>query len=183
MDIRVIAATNQDPYQAVRRGSLREDLFYRLNVVQLEMPPLRQHPEDIPLLVEHFLEKQRSRRGGERKVGITEAALAKLQSYPWPGNVRELHNVLERAVVLSRGGPIDVEHLPREMQVPATEDPSFSPLPLVQGLALGPAVENVEKVLISRALAQAKGNKAKAARLLEISERSLWYKLKNYGLS
>ena len=182
IDIRVIAATNQDVQQALQHKTLREDLFYRLNVFSITMPPLRQRLDDVPLLVEHFIEKYGIRPGQGRPT-ISPAALACLQSYSWPGNVRELQNVVERALVLSRGAMIEARHLPTELA--AVAEPVSLPVsaPLVQPLTLTPAVERLEKTLIAQALQQVAGNKAKAARLLEISERALWYKVKKYGLS
>jgi two-component system response regulator AtoC len=185
VDIRVIAATNKDVRRAVREGRLREDLLYRINVFTIEMPPLRRRLEDIPLLVNHFLQKHSARLGRERPV-MSEAALGELGRYTWPGNVRELENVIERAIVVSRGqGVIGIEHLPREIVAPAAERQSQErgAEAALHGLSLGAAVEQLEKRLIAEALAHAGGNRAKAARLLEISERSLWYKVKRYGLS
>ena len=182
IDIRVIAATNQDVRRAIQQGTLREDLFYRLNVFTITLPPLRDRLEDVALLADHFIGKHATRLGRERPP-LSIAALARLQSYGWPGNVRELENVIERALVLSRGEQIEVQHLPREI-VSAAElvSPLVSDSPS-QPLSLIPAVENLEKTLIAQALGQAAGNKAKAARLLDISERTLWYKVKKYSLT
>jgi len=181
IDIRVIAATNQDVQQALRNGTLREDLFYRLNVFTITMPPLRHRLDDIPLLVEYFLEKH-GVRSGCGWPAISPAALVCLQSYAWPGNVRELQNVVERALVLSRGAQIDLRYLPPE--VSAVVKPAPTPVSEVrpQQLALPPAIERLERTFIGHALQETEGNRTKAARLLEISERSLWYKLKKYGL-
>jgi two-component system response regulator AtoC len=182
IDLRVIAATNQDVHSAVQRGAFRADLFYRLNVFTLEMPPLRTHTEDIPLLVEHFLEVYGTKLG-VRSSTVSPDVLARLQAYAWPGNVRELANVIERALVLSRGGRIEVQQLPREIvALPVPHEP-LNPVRSADDLVLTPAVEHLEKTLISQALQQTGGNKAKAARLLEISERALWYKVKKYGLA
>jgi two-component system response regulator AtoC len=182
IDIRVVAATNQDVRRAVQQGILREDLFYRLNVVTVIMPPLRERLEDIPLLADYFIEKHGLKlgRGHPR---LTAEALARLQRYTWPGNVRELENVIERALVLSHGDQLEVQHLPRELVSPAEiAEPAVS-VPFAPSLSLIPAVERLEKGFIAQALQQAAGNKAKAARLLEISERAVWYKIKKYGLS
>ena len=185
VDIRVIVATNRDARQAVRDGLLREDLFYRINVFTLEMPPLRSRREDIGLLVDHFLAKHGAKLG-RAQLSVTERALQALQGYAWPGNVRELENILERAIVLSGGLPLDILHLPQEIVSPSdaplnvdmqTGLPAAqSPQPLPQ------AVGQLEKALIEQALTQSGGNKAKAARVLDISERTLWYKVKKYGL-
>ena len=182
IDIRVIAATNQDVRRAIQQGTLREDLFYRLNVFTITMPPLRDRLEDVALLADHFIGKHATRLGRERPP-LSVAALARLQSYVWPGNVRELENVIERALVLSRGEQIEVQHLPREIVSTAELASPLVSAPPSQSLSLIPAVENLEKTLIAQALEQAAGNKAKAARLLDISERTLWYKVKKYSLS
>ena len=182
LDIRVIAATNQDVRRAIQQGTLREDLFYRLNVFTITMPPLRDRLEDVALLADHFIGKHATRLGRERPP-LSVAALARLQSYVWPGNVRELENVIERALVLSRGEQIEVQHLPREIVSTAELASPLVSAPPSQSLSLIPAVENLEKTLIAQALEQAAGNKAKAARLLDISERTLWYKVKKYSLS
>ena len=181
IDIRVIAATNQDVRRAIRQGTLREDLFYRLNVFTITLPPLRDRLEDVALLADHFIGKHATRLGRERPP-LSVAALARLQSYVWPGNVRELENVIERALVLSRGEQIEVQHLPREIVSTAELASPLVSAPPSQSLSLIPAVENLEKTLIAQALEQAAGNKAKAARLLDISERTLWYKVKKYSL-
>ena len=184
IDIRVIAATNQDVRRAIQQGSLREDLFYRLNVVTITMPPLRDRLDDIPLLVDHFIEKHGLKLGRGRPT-LSSAALERLQSYAWPGNVRELENVIERALVLSHGEQLDVQHLPRDLAFPVEPTTPSEPIPHLQSqsLSLIPAVERLEKELIAQALQQASGNKAKTARLLEISERAVWYKIKKYNLA
>lgn len=185
VDIRVIVATNRDARQAVQDGLLREDLFYRVNVFTLEMPPLRSRLEDIGLLVDHFLAKHGAKLG-RAELSVTERALQALQGYAWPGNVRELENILERGIVLSRGTPLDIHHLPQEIISPFDTSPnmdthiSVSP---AQPQPLPQAVRQLEKVLIEQALTQSGGNKAKAARVLDISERTLWYKVKKYRLS
>ncbi|MGE5471338.1 MAG: sigma-54-dependent transcriptional regulator [Bacteroidota bacterium] len=179
LDIRVIAATNRDPLEAVRAGKLREDLYYRVNVVSIELPPLRRRVADIPALVEHFIAKHGFGNGQAR---LGAAALDCLQSYAWPGNVRELENMVERALILSGGGVLDERHFllgPRPAEVrplPTARPPEAGPGPQ----PLNQAVEALEASLIDEALAQAEGNKAKAAALLDISERTLWYKLKKY---
>jgi len=180
LDIRIIAATNRDPAEAVEQKKLRQDLYYRLNVFAIKLPPLRERFGDIPLLAHHFLEKHASELGYICP-DITPGALEWLEKYPWPGNVRELENMMERALVLTRGQEsISLAHLPD------VEEPSAS-LEQLHGsqtgsLALGPQLEALEKSLIRRALETSGDNKAEAARILEISERSLWYKVKKYGL-
>ncbi len=182
IDLRVIAATNRDVRRAIQQGTLREDLFYRLNVFMITMPPLRDRLDDIPLLTDHFIEKHGTRLGRGHPT-LSAAALAQLQAYAWPGNVRELENVIERALVLSRGAQIEVQHLPREIVATAEPVAPSIAAPCSSSLSLIPAVEHLEKALVIQALRQAAGNKAKAARLLEISERAVWYKIKKYGLS
>jgi two-component system response regulator AtoC len=182
IDIRVIAATNQDVRRALQQRTLREDLFYRLNVFTITMPLLRDRLEDVPLLADYFIEKYGARLGRGRPT-ISSAALTRLQSYVWPGNVRELENVIERALVLSRGAQIDARHLPPEIVSTAEAVAPRVSAPPTQQLTLIPAVERLEKTLIIQALQQVAGNKAKAARLLDISERALWYKVKKYRLS
>jgi two-component system response regulator AtoC len=184
IDIRVIAATNCDPRAAVQEGRLREDLFYRLNVFAVEIPPLRDRRDDIPLLACHFLKKHCGHVVCNLPA-LGPAVLEKLQDYDWPGNVRELENVMERAGVLSRGGTVEISHLPRELVNPAPATDVAAPESFIenQNLDLEANVEKIERRLIEQALQQSNGNKAKASRLLKISERSLWYKLKKYDPS
>jgi two-component system response regulator AtoC len=181
VDVRVIVATNRHPQQAVHDERLREDLYYRINVFALEMPPLRDRAEDIPILVEHFL-RVHGAKLGKCTPSVTDRAVRCLQEYAWPGNVRELENVLERAVVLSGGESLDVPHLPRELVAPTPAKAAPETAEAFPTLSLPQAVENLEKELIRKALVQTADNKSKAARLLDISERALWYKVKKYGL-
>jgi two-component system response regulator AtoC len=178
LDLRVVAATNRDPMQAVDAGRLRADLYYRLNVVRLEVPPLRERREDIRLLAEHFLERF-GRELGRPPLRLDPAASARLQSYDWPGNVRELQNLMERAAVLTRDERIGTDLLPSAPTV-APASPAAAPTSLIDAddLALQPRVDALEHDLIDEALRRSGDNKSAAARLLEISERSLWYKLK-----
>ncbi len=173
LDNRIVAATNRDAMQAVKEGKLREDLYYRLNVFQLNVPALRERQGDVRLLSNYFI----TRRGGQ----ISEAALLQLESYDWPGNVRELENVLERAAILSGGEAIEPQHLPRDI---VGEEPSLPEMDakLENNLSIPAHTQQLEKRLIIQAIEASKGNKAKAAKLLEISERSLWYKLDTYNL-
>lgn len=174
VDIRVIAATNRDPLQAVQEGRLREDLYYRLNVFRLDLPPLRERREDIVPLAWHFL----SRRGAK----ISEKALATLQEYDWPGNVRELGNVLERAAIVASSACIEVRHLPADIALPLAPATVEMAQGVESSLSLPQATEALEKMMIAKALETCDGNKSRASRLLEISERSLWYKLDRYKL-
>jgi two-component system response regulator AtoC len=184
VDLRVVAATNRDPLQAVAEGRLRQDLYYRLNVVRVEVPPLRERRDDIPILAGHFLEKY-SRELGRPTPALDPEALTQLAGYAWPGNIRELENMMERAAVLSQGDTISPTLLPDEVFNPVSAPISASgsvDLP-PESLALEPQVVQLEKRLIQDALNKTGDNKSGAARLLEISERSLWYKIKKYGLS
>jgi two-component system response regulator AtoC len=177
LDIRIIAATNRDPRRAIEEGRLRSDLYYRINVFSIDLPPLRQRREDIPLLARHFAEDLA--RTGQTTGMISQEAIALLESYDWPGNVRELRNVIERAAVLSRGGALDVHHFPIEAQM--AETPA-AVAPSGDDLDLNHAVDAVEARMIAEALRRVGGNKTKAASLLKISGRSLWYKLKKYRI-
>ncbi|MCX7087759.1 MAG: sigma-54 dependent transcriptional regulator [Methylococcales bacterium] len=189
VDIRVIAASNRDPRQAIQDQKLREDLYYRLNVFNIVLPPLRDRQQDMLILASHFLTKHAADFGYAFN-GINPDAEELLMTYHWPGNVRELENMMERAIVLSGGKTVTLEHLPHDL----TENPYPGKMPtdVLQtdtGLSLAEMpsmmeqVELLEKQLIERALNQVGDNKVKAAQLLQISERSLWYKLKKYGLS
>ena len=175
IDVRIVAATNRDPRQAISDGRLREDLYYRVNVFNIDLPPLRERKEDIPALVASFLQSKNS------ALTISATALSCLKNYAWPGNVRELQNIIERAAVLSRGVEIDIGNLPREMTEVKTE-PTLTASHGYSSLEINPAVEHLESTMIRAAVEQAGGNKSKAARLLDISERALWYKLKKYGI-
>ncbi len=174
-DVRIIAATNLVLRQAVREGKFREDLFYRLNVFTLELPPLRERKEDIPLLAENFLNRFAQQQKKNIR-GISPKAMEVLLGYSWPGNVRELRNVLERAVILAED-QITPEHLP--------DLTLFSPTPF-SSLSFSEAKEkllsDLEKKYILEALAKNKGNKAKAARALQINYKTLYDKLKKYGI-
>jgi DNA-binding NtrC family response regulator len=174
IDVRVIAATNRDLRQMVAEAKFQEDLFYRLNVIPIELPPLRERRDDIPPLVDHFLKKH-AQRTGRRIDRIDDGVLAQLQQYDWPGNVRELENVIERAVVLSTGPVITA----RAINVLGTAAPPSSGLP---SLKLRQNIEWVEKETIRRALESARGIKKDAAELMGISQRALSYYLAKYRL-
>jgi two-component system response regulator AtoC len=188
VDIRVIAATNRNPTAAIKEGKLREDLYYRLNVFRIDLPALKARKSDIEALAEYFLAK--------RRVAISDQAIQTLMQYDWPGNVRELENVLERAAIISGNQIIQPEHLPAEMlshsvDLMASNSVTHGPTPTkpsddeatANSLSLPSSVEALERQLIIKALAFTHGNKSKAAKVLEISERSLWYKLSQYGIS
>jgi len=177
LDNRIIAATNRDATQAVKEGKLREDLYYRLNVFQLNVPALKERAGDVPLLTHFFLAK---REGQNRSVVISDEAMQQLIHYDWPGNVRELENVLERACILSAGSQIERHHLPSDIVGSVTFGAETTTLP--NDCSIPAQTQRLEKRLITEAIERCKGNKAKAAKLLEISERSLWYKLDQYDL-
>jgi len=174
VDVRLIAATNRDLKKMVDEGTFREDLYYRLNVVTIHLPPLRERPDDIPLLVQHFL-KELSAENGKTIAGLTPEAMAALAAHTWPGNVRELRNVIERMVVMARGDTLTVRDIPA-----ALRDESRPR----GGLPAGPvSLDEAEKQLILRALKACDDNRTAAARQLGISRRTLHRKLKEYGLA
>jgi two-component system, NtrC family, response regulator AtoC len=179
-DVRVLAATNVNLEERVAEGRFRADLFFRLNVVRIRMPSLREHPEDVPLLVAHFV--ARFNQEMKRSVkGVAPAAMDLLQAYQWPGNVRELRNVIERAFILhAAADEIRPEHLPAELKKvqPLRKADKLVPHVPDQGLVL----EDVEKRLIVEAMERSSGNQSKAARLLGISRDTLRYRLKKHGM-
>ncbi len=177
VDVRVIAATARDLEREVSEGRFREDLFYRINVLHVRVPALRDRREDIPLLVDHFLECARQRVGRPVR-SIDEEALDKLRAYGWPGNVRELENVMERAVILCDGERIAVDQLPESV----VEGRGPGEAQRDGSLSLKRARRALEAEMICKALRATGGNRTHAAKLLEISHRALLYKLKEYGL-
>jgi two-component system response regulator AtoC len=181
VDVRVISSTHRDLPASIRDGRFREDLYYRLNVFEIRLPALRERRADIPPLAAFFLDRF-ARELGRGALALTSEAVRLLQAHDWPGNVRELRNLMERAAVLSDGPEVSPEVF-RMLLAPAAT-PTGAPEPKGDGqaLALEPAVEDFERKLILRALGEANDNKAQAARLLGVSERTLWYKLKRYGL-
>jgi two-component system response regulator AtoC len=182
VDVRVVAATARDLSRAVHEGQFREDLYYRLNVVGLRLPPLRERAGDIPLLARHFLGKYARLRADAPVTAIGEGALQALSAYRWPGNVRELEHAIERAVVLAEGAEIREEDLPEKLREPPARRAPLPPGLPGDTLSLKRALPAVEQELIRRALARTGGNRTRAAELLEISYRALLYKLKEYGL-
>ena len=177
VDVRVVSSTHRDLPARIREGAFREDLYYRLNVFNIRLPPLRERREDVANLATHFLHGFARELAREAPV-LTSEALRLLERHAWPGNVRELQNLMERVAVLAAGPEVDVGFFTALMS-PASERPAETG---PEELALQPAVEQLERKLILRALGAADDNKAEAARLLGISERTLWYKLKRYGL-
>ncbi|UJR87095.1 sigma-54-dependent transcriptional regulator [Sandaracinus amylolyticus] len=209
VDVRLIAATNRDLAQEIKEQRFREDLYYRLNVVQMRLPPLRERQGDIPLLVEHFVKRFRERLKKSRVVGVSENAMEVLLAHPWPGNIRELENVIERAMLFCDGERIDVGDLPPDLRtVPSSspgshaapasarraeaahddeEDEDLGEEPTASGEIglkelVREAAAKVERELIVRALQQTGGNVTHTARLLKISRKSLQTKMKELGL-
>jgi two-component system response regulator AtoC len=179
VDVRVIAATARDLQVEVSKGSFREDLYYRLNVMQISIPPLRQRKEDIPLLCQHFVEKSNSRF----KLGIkavSPGAMEMMLNYLWPGNVRELENVIQRGMVLTTTNMIEREHLPGNMDFKARR--FDDKLTLTEDLSLKVAQKTMEARLITKAMLLFQGNKSKAARLLGVHEATVRTKLKRYNI-
>lgn len=171
INVRIIAATNRDLEAAIRNGTFRQDLYFRLNVVQLRLPPLRDRKRDIPILVDHFLEKFSDPQGPARS--ISPDALARLMAYDWPGNVRELENAIERAIALGGGTTVQVHDLPSNLQYGVAER-------LTGGGELLP-LDELERRAIFRALKETGGDKLAAARLLGIGKTTLYRKLKQYA--
>ena len=180
VDVRLLAATNKDLRAALEQGTFREDLYYRLNVVPIDIPPLREHKEDIPDLAEHFL--ARYARESEREIqGITPAAVGVLMQYHWPGNVRQLENTIERAVALSAAPMIDAADIHLDRVAPAAP-PSNLATAGIPFLPEGMTLEQWEDEMIREALRRANGNKSQAARLLGLSRNALRYRLGKIGV-
>ena len=181
-DIRVVAATNRDLHSAIERGEFREDLYYRLGVFEIALPPLRDRPDDILELADEFL-KEIGSTVGSPPSGISDDARAQLLAYAWPGNVRELRNAVERAVILADGGYIEIEHLPLITPRRSANSPSFDaatgsgPIP-----AGGVDLADIERSLVVKALAQARHNKTRAAKLLGLTRAQLYSRIEKYGL-
>jgi DNA-binding NtrC family response regulator len=179
VNLRVIAATNQDLRGLVQKGRFREDLFYRLSVCPLHLPPLRERTGDIPVLLERFLARY-NRERGTRIAGLTPEAMRLVEVYPWPGNVRELQNMVEWITITCKKERVDVEHLPSYLRAGAPpaqagERPSL--------LSFGLSVEELEKAMLQEALERAKGNVSEAARLLKITRNTLRYRMAKYHLT
>ena len=179
IDVRVIAATNRNLEEAIRKGSFREDLYYRLNVVTLTLPPLRERKEDIPILVDHFLKKY-SRENKKEVASTTKEVRDLLMQHEYPGNVREIENIIERAVVLCRGNALTLQDLPLNLRESKAEIPRGE---LREGTSLPETLENLERQLVLRALERSGGIQTRAAEELGINERVLRYKMKKYKIS
>src|SRR5438874_4579048 len=180
VDCRVVAATNQDLGARVRESKFREDLFYRLNVIQVVLPPLRDRVEDVPLLADHFIARYAA-KNGKQIGGLTRAALSALEAYPWPGNVRELENAIERAVVLSHAADLDVDALPQAVQDAVRRGPRPAIPAALEGrtltIPLGTPMDEIEMRVIRETLRHTKGDKNLAAQLLGIAARTIYRKL------
>jgi transcriptional regulator with PAS, ATPase and Fis domain len=180
VDVRIIAATNKNLEEALRKGELREDLYYRLNVFQVALPPLRQRDGDIPVLVEALI-RDLNRKHGCKVTEATREVLDQLAKHNWPGNVRELRNVIERAVIIAGEGPITQAHLPHFHPVAGPRPASDIKEPDAVRLPVGTTVAEAEKALIHLTLQHTKNNKTRAAEILGISLKTLFNKLKEYG--
>ena len=174
VNVRLISASNRNLDNLVKQASFRKDLYFRLKVVRIVLPPLRHRREDVPLLTDHYLHRLATEHD-KTVTGITPEAQALLNAYDWPGNVRELVNALETMIVLTRGETLDVHDIPTEIR-PAS-DPSAA-----EGLAPGISLEDAERVLIERTLDETDGNRQRTAEILGIGERTLYRKIKQYGL-
>jgi two-component system response regulator AtoC len=178
VDVRIIAATHRDLAAEAKAGRFREDLFYRINVLPIAIPPLRARREDINLLIDHFLAKNNARLGTQIR-GLTSEARKLLLDYSWPGNVRELENTIERAMVLADADMLDAGDLPERVR--EALDPVQ--VQLASGeLSIKKTTAAIEEILIRRALTKTKGNRTRAAEILEISHRALLYKIKDYKI-
>ncbi|HEY3587112.1 MAG TPA: sigma-54 dependent transcriptional regulator, partial [Myxococcaceae bacterium] len=192
VDVRLIAATNRDLNTEIEAGRFRKDLYYRLAVVPINLPPLRERPSDIPTLVRHFVDKY-NRRLNKRIEGMTDEALALIQAYAWPGNIRELENLIERTLLFADGPLIGAADLPQHLRTPGAT-PLPGPAPAMPGALPVPAGETglkdivrqrsaeLEKEIITRALEETGGNVTRAAKLLQISRKSLQTKMKEFSL-
>jgi DNA-binding NtrC family response regulator len=180
VDVRVLAATNIDPLTAIREGRLREDLYYRLNVFSIALPPLRDRKDDLPLLIQAFIDEFNTRDHRSVK-GVSEQAMRQLEQYDWPGNVRELRNVIERATILARGDMIEPAHLPvLGPAAGAAAAPGPVAVPNSVTIAPGMTVDEAEEKLIMATLESAAGNKTRAAEMLGISLKTLHNKLNRF---
>ncbi|SDK47191.1 two-component system, NtrC family, response regulator [Maridesulfovibrio ferrireducens] len=181
INIRIVAATNKNLKEAVENGTFREDLYYRLNVVSIELPPLRERREDIPFMIDHFLAKY-SAENDKKFEGFSPAAMDYMSAYEWPGNVRQLQNVIERCVVLTSGTVINTDDLPAEIKDEEAQFKSAVDL-LPTKINLAQALDKIEATLVRRALVQSNFVKVDAAEMLGLSKSLLQYKLKKYSIS
>jgi two-component system, NtrC family, response regulator AtoC len=177
VDVRVIAGTNKNIEEEMKSGRFREDLYYRLNVIHVKVPPLRDHPEDIPSLVEHFLEKY----SPVRRAIVSADVMRKLQAYSWPGNIRELENVIQRSIVMAQGDAITIEDLPLALRA----EGDLVPKDVIwqDGVPMYKILADIEKQLILKALNETNWNRTKAAQLLQIHRRQLFSKMKEFNIT
>jgi transcriptional regulator with GAF, ATPase, and Fis domain len=176
VDVRFIIATNKNLPEMVRQGQFRDDLYYRINVFSIVLPPLRDRKEDIPYLVDYFLEKN------PKQVQIAPEALQVITGYSWPGNIRELQNTIERAAVLTENGTVESVHLPAHIIGAMTTDSSLYGQPSLNSLTVDDRLDEIEKGLIIEALARTGGVQVRAAELLGINQRSLWHRIKKHSI-
>ena len=190
-DLRIVAATNRDPLKAIQDGKMREDLYYRLNVFHIEIPPLRDRKDDIPLIVEAMIHNL-NRKHDTRVTDASPDFLAALQERNWEGNVRELRNLVERAVILTGAGTLRLSHLPHGTPAPMPmneQEPATKPIPHIPDdpgavrIALGTTIDDAERVLIEATLIHASMNKTRAASILGITTKTLHTKLRQYQLA
>jgi DNA-binding NtrC family response regulator len=181
VDVRIIAATHQDLPQLIDQRRFREDLYYRLNVLPIEVPSLRERIEDLPLLVHHFLDLARQERGSHVEA-VTEDAMQRMMDYHWPGNIRELENLTERLTVLVSEGEIHIEDLPGHIRADPASQP-WAPRVPSTGINFNAVVGRFETDLIEQALEQTHWNKNRAAKLLELNRTTLIEKIKKRGIS
>jgi transcriptional regulator with PAS, ATPase and Fis domain len=181
VDVRVLAATNRDPQDAVSQGHLRADLFYRLNVFHIHMPPLREHMEDLQAMADAMVHEM-NHKHGRHVSGLSDSILDRMLAYSWPGNARELRNTIERAVILCPdGAPLDVGHLPRTFgSAQAVAPPRLNDASIVP-IRVGTTVDEAERMLILRTLESTGQNKTRAAEILGVSLKTLHNKLKEYN--
>jgi DNA-binding NtrC family response regulator len=180
VDVRVLAATNQDLQALIRAGSFLPDLLYRIEVISLRVPALRERPEDVPLLAGHLVSRY-ARQYDREVMGIAPEAAERLAAYPWPGNVREMENVLARAVILTKDQRVTVESLPAKLREPADAGPPAELIPQLP--AAGATLKDLERELIAKTLEQCDGNKSRAARRLGISRKAIYEKMQRYGIA
>ena len=176
--MRIVAASARNIEELVKEGAFRKDLYYRLNVLTIELPALRERKEDIPLLIQHFIERHNDKLGTAVKE-VHPEAMKQLMDYPWPGNIRELANTIEVAIVLSDGDVIVPEALPPAIQEANDE---LQAVFRSDDLSIKKATRKLERILIRKALEKTGGNRTRASELLDLSHRALLYKMKEYGL-
>jgi two-component system, NtrC family, response regulator PilR len=181
VDIRIIAATNRNLEAMVAQKQFREDLYYRINVISIRMPPLRERRADVSLLATHFLRRYAEAMGKPMPV-LSREALEAMETYPWPGNIRELENVVERALAIAPGPRIERCHFPEPLQGPKTPHPFLDVEVPAEGFDLNESVEGVRKVYIQKAIELEGGNLTRAARRLGVTFRSVRHFVKKYGI-